>query len=47
MPPKIIKKAIIIWPYIVQLEAVSTTINPVTVVAEVAVKRASIKDIFS
>ena len=47
IPPKIIRKAIIIWPINVQLEAVSTTISPVTVVAEVAVKSASTNDIFS
>ena len=40
-PPICIRAAMITWPDVFQKVAVSTVTNPVTVTAEVAVKRAS------
>tara|TARA_B100001013_G_C24312411_1_gene325287 strand:+ start:314 stop:520 length:207 start_codon:yes stop_codon:yes gene_type:complete len=40
-PPRKMRIIRITWPVVLQYDSVSTTINPVTVTAEVAVKRAS------
>ncbi len=47
IPPITIRKAITIWPNIVQVFAVFTTINPVTVDADVAVNKESMNEIGS
>jgi len=44
-PPTWIRHKITIFPKVVKKEPVSTTVSPVTQTAEVAVNKASIKDI--